>query len=344
MNKNVLIKKYMAFSKRGKIPIAYNKKAKISFPYLFCTPKFHKNPLKFRYICSNSNCIGNNINNIFQKQLQKIYNILKFKYKDERKFWVVDNSASIISCLESCGSIFSIQTYDFENLFTNIPIAALEDILFSIFNLISKDVDFEGDYFRELSHFCLYNNYVFTGQDFYIQNNGIGMGTSYSSTAANLFLFYFEFNFCSNSVYCFVAFRYVDDIIIANLDSDFDILASNIYPSYLTLKKTNILTSCANFLDLKINIVNDTINFSIYDKRDDFNFKILSYIHWSSNIHKKIYSNLIINQIFRLFRICTFNEDFDRQRFLLISKLFYDNNIPIKFINRYAFPVVHSPR
>jgi hypothetical protein len=50
-----------------------------------------------------------------------------------------------------------------------------------------------------------FNNYIYTGSDFYLQINGIGMGTSYSGTAANI-CFYFFMNLITLLAIVFVLF------------------------------------------------------------------------------------------------------------------------------------------
>ena len=57
---------------------------------------------------------------------------------------------------------------------------------------------------------------------------------------------------------------YVDNI-------HFDNLISQIYPSELQLNKGNN----ASFLDLQLSISNDIVSIKLYDKRDDFDFKIV---------------------------------------------------------------------
>lgn len=324
---NILIKKYLAFSKKVKLSIG-----SCSFPFLFATPKFHKNPLKFRFICSNFGSIGNNFNNKFETILKKILNILKFKYKNDSCFWILDNSYGVLNNIDN---ITSVQTYDFENLFTNIPISDLHQVLVKVFDIIGADsLNISRDFFIDLCRFCLYNNYVCTGNKIYLQINGIGMGTSYSSTAANLFLFYYEFNFCSKPNN-FIARRYIDDVIVFNLNSNFSDIANIIYPNCLTLKKTNSNNNIANFMDLHLDLNFTPVFCSIYDKRVDFPFDVISLIHWSSNIHKRIYSNTILSQVFRFLKICNYKSALSKQIYYFSAKLYYENNIPFNFIQEY---------
>ena len=51
-------------------------------------------------------------------------------------------------------------------------------------------------------------------------------------------------------------------------------MVSHIYPSELQLNKANDSNIEAAFLDLHLSISNDIASTKIYDKRDDFDFKL----------------------------------------------------------------------
>ena len=61
---------------------------------------------------------------------------------------------------------------------------------------------------------------------------------------------------------------------------------NEIYPKELELKHEN--SECdknASYLDLQLDVVNQEIVTSLYDKRDDFPFKIVNFPDLSGNIH-----------------------------------------------------------
>ena len=70
--------------------------------------------------------------------------------------------------------------------------------------------------------------------------------------------------------------RYFDDIYNIN-NVDFDNRVSQIYPSELQLNKANTSDSEVAFLDIHLSISNDIVSTKIYDKRDDFDFKIVNF-------------------------------------------------------------------
>ena len=65
---------------------------------------------------------------------------------------------------------------------------------------------------------------------------------------------------------------YLDDILNINI-VNFDNMVSQIYPSELQLNKANT-SEC---LDLHLSISNDIVSTKIYDKRGDFDLKIINF-------------------------------------------------------------------
>ena len=70
--------------------------------------------------------------------------------------------------------------------------------------------------------------------------------------------------------------RYLDDLL--NIDNPyFEGMVNQIYPSELELNKANTSDTEAPVLDLHLSISNGFVSSKIYDKRDDFDFDILSF-------------------------------------------------------------------
>ena len=80
--------------------------------------------------------------------------------------------------------------------------------------------------------------------------------------------------------------RYIDDLLTLNNPS-FESYISNIYPPELILKKTTESSSMVSYLDVYITILEGKYVTSVYDKRDDFNFKIVNFPFMDSNIPAK---------------------------------------------------------
>ena len=103
---------------------------------------------------------------------------------------------------------------------------------------------------------------------------------------ANLFLYSYESEFLQKLVkdkkihearaFNFT-YRYIDDALSIN-NSRFAEFLPLIYPPELEVKETTDTASSASFLDLYLEFLDSgQISTKIYDKRDDLNFKIITF-------------------------------------------------------------------
>ena len=85
-------------------------------------------------------------------------------------------------------------------------------------------------------------------------------------------------------------FHFIDALwSISNL-REFDRNFKNIHPSELQLKKENILTSEASFLDLSIITENKKFKTQLCDKRNTFSFSIVCMPHLDRNMPLNIFT------------------------------------------------------
>ena len=111
------------------------------------------------------------------------------------------------------------------------------------------------------------------------------MGTNCAPLVADLLLFCYERDFMmslsddkqADVIDAFsTTSRYFDDIL--NIYKVyFDNMVSQIYPSELQLNKVNTSDTDAAFLDLHLSISNDIVSTNVYDKRDDFDYEIVTF-------------------------------------------------------------------
>ena len=79
-------------------------------------------------------------------------------------------------------------------------------------------------------------------------------------------------------------YRYIDDVLPIN-NSRFAEFLPLIYPSKLEVKEITDEASSASFLDVYLEFDDSgQLSTKIYDKRDDFNFKIINFPNMCSNI------------------------------------------------------------
>ena len=128
-------------------------------------------------------------------------------------------------------------------------------------------------------------------------------------------------------------FRYQDDCIVLNDEGLFDTIYQDIYPEELTLLNTNVSACKVTFLDMAISLHRGKFEHCLYDKRDDFNFSVISYPFLSGNIPKVPSYGVYSSQLLRLCHICSeynqfkcevikLNKKLINQGFQLLSLLF----------------------
>ena len=84
----------------------------------------------------------------------------------------------------------------------------------------------------------------------------------------------------------------------------FNAVFKDIYPSELELKKTALSHLKAAYLDMDITVnqTNKQFHYTLYDKRNDFSFKVISMPNLKSNIPISPAYGVFYSQVVRLFR------------------------------------------
>ena len=170
--------------------------------------------------------------------------------------------------------------------------------------------------------------FTFLMENIYVQFEGmvyqqiveIPMGTNCAPLTANLFLFWYEKEFMSNlhksKHYDLIDMfndnsLYIDDIFTID-NPEFDKHIPDIYPTELQLNKANTSDKETSFLDLNtsIKVIGSDVHTSIYDKRDDFSFPIVSFPWLSGDVPKLLSYGVYISLLIRFARCCASVSDF----------------------------------
>ena len=153
------------------------------------------------------------------------------------------------------------------------------------------------------------NIFVHFGECLFRQVIGIQMGTNCAPLLADLFLYSYENEF-------------LDNIIRSGHKKFFDYL-KQIYPSQLTAEKANKSDHLADYLDLTfITDSGGKLSTMLYDKRDDFDFRIVNFPFLSSNIPSSGPSyGAYISQLIRYARCCSHYDDFRYRHKCLADRL-----------------------
>ena len=130
-------------------------------------------------------------------------------------------------------------------------------------------------------------------------------------------------------------YRYVDDILL--LDFNIRIL-KEIYTS-LELE-VNDSSQETTFLHLRIyNTEIEGMQFRVYDKRDDFSFKVRRWIEADSNVSPQMFKNLLISQFIRYGRLIICKEHFIEKCQDIVR--YYDNELAYfnirKIVQNFVF-------
>ena len=317
-------------------------------------PKMHKSPPKGRFIAASSSCTTKPLSDIITKCLKLItlqhrkYCKQIYKYTGVNRMWIIDNSKNVLNRIHKFNlynNIRNINSYDFSTLYTNIPHDDLKDkikwVIDKSFYNDSKQYIFVNDYNatwkkRNNTHILdkdtlikYVNIYINVNNKIFRQTIGIPMGTNCAPFLANLYLYALEFQFLEklSKKDIFLArkfsnsYRYIDDLLMFNNDDLMNKYKYEIYPKELILNKENSNDQQCNFLDIKMNIKNSLIVTSIYDKKDDFNFKVNSFPNLSGNIHSLRTHGVIISQLIRYSKVCLNVDDFIYRSRIMITKL-----------------------
>ena len=106
-----------------------------------------------------------------------------------------------------------------------------------------------------------------------------------------------------------------------------------IYPPELEVKETTDTASSASFLDLYLEFDDSgQISTKIYDKRDDFNFKIINFPNMCSNIPASPAYGVYISQLIRYARASSNYSDFLKRHLHLRNRLLDQGYTKIRLI------------
>lgn len=338
--------------------ISIHDRMMMRLPNIYMIPKMHKTPPKGRYIAASNSCTTKPLSNIITKCLKLITLQHKklckaiYKYTQVNRMWIVDNSKDVLETIDffnNSEKIKNINTYDFSTLYTNIPHQDLKEKITWVIEkaFTNKACIFVDDYNASwtkkrkdvykftkqelLKHiyYLIDNIYVTVGSNVFRQVVGIPMGTDCAPFLANLYLYALEYNFLEKLTKENIhearkfsnCFRYIDDLIAFNNNNLMDKYKHKIYPKEMVLNKENTHDTNATFLDINLKIVNNILETSLYDKRDNFDFSINNFPILSGNIHFKRSHGIFISQLIRFSKVCMDKNDFIMRCKRMVNKL-----------------------
>ena len=110
------------------------------------------------------------------------------------------------------------------------------------------------------------------------------------------------------------------------------------YPEELKLNRTNAIPKLATYLDMNITEAYKKFETFLYDKRNDFGFKVISLPHMTSNVPRKSSYSVYYGEINRLLKANSNYDQFVRDINNLNKKLVKQGYIKSKlkyFLNKF---------
>ena len=298
-------------------------------------------------------------------QIQR-YNYKCRYFSGVNSFWTVLNNEPVIREIDKLNKrskAETITTFDFSTLYTKITHDKLLKVLneltdfcfdgglgnFIVVNKYSAswasskpDADqcvvFDKKLFKQAIKYIMDNCFFKFGNKVFQQTIGIPMGSDPAPFMANLFLYYYEEKWIRKTKRKDLimarkfgnVFRFIDDLAAINDSGEFEKIFREIYPPELELKRENISSTEASFLDLHIKIDNNKFALSLYDKRDNFPFSIVRMPYASSNIPSKVFYSSLGAEILRIGRTTSNRDGFRMSSQKIIGRMMKQGGIKNK--------------
>ena len=277
--------------------------------------KLHKVKLGVRPIINSINHPTSKLSHFIDLFLQP--------YVKESNSYIKDSQNLIQDCndlrLDNTTNLFSC---DFESLYTNINSnQAIEQICIFFQTKLNNQFDFSIKGLYEILKLILFNNIFSFNNKFFIQLNGLAMGTKCGPTIANIFIAILE----TKWLYLhkpLVYKRFIDDIFVITYKSNIESLEKN----FGNLKLNLINDKEVQFLDLIISIdeYSNKLKFKLYTKSTN----TFQYLFYNSNHPNHIFSNIPKSLFIRIRRICSDYTDY----------LYYSRRLIVQLLKRgYKF-------
>ena len=202
-------------------------------------------------------------------------------------------------------------------------------------------ISLEKDQVFTLLKYILNESYTTYAGWIFKQIKGVPQGGNASSEIANSTLAMKEYRYLSKNDIkekgIVMSSRYVDDLCILHNNKFKPETLKSIYGENLQYEQTNHNLKFANFLDLTLEINSHGIISKLYNKTDDYNFKVLRLTHFSSFTPANIKNSLISGEILRIKRASSNSKNFEERITQLkneLSEVKYPEFLFTKILNK----------
>ena len=280
-------------------------------PILYTLPKIHKSivpPVPGRPIVAGIGSLTEPLSQYIDFHIKDVVTKLPSFLKDTSDF---------LNKLESMGNISDseyICTMDVTSLYTNVPHEEGLEALKHYMELRETQSP-STDFIIDLTRVVLTKNYFKFENNFYLQIQGVSMGSPFSPNYANLFMGKFEEDhvYSNNPYKSYIRgwCRFIDDVFFlfsgpVELLNEFLLYINSRLPSIkFTLEASQ---ESVSFLDVLVK-KNQGVQTTVYRKKTDRN----NYLHFSSYHPSSLKKGLPYSQLLRLKRICNTESEYEGQ-------------------------------
>ena len=288
-------------------------------PVFHTLPKIHKSciePVPGRPIVAGIQSLSEPISQYIDLQIKGLVFQLPSFLKDTTDFL---NKIDAIENIQESDFLCSL---DITSLYTNVP---NQESLISLAYYLNQrgNLTPPTDFLVELMKLVLNRNYFKFENSYYLQCQGVSMGSPCSPNFANLFMGKFEEDFVYNNnpfstlLRCW--YRFIDDVFCIFTGSfeqlqEFKVYISSRMPTIkFTLEHSQ---QSISFLDVMVTKKSEQLDTKVYRKETDRN----SFLDFSSYHTPGLKKGLPYSQLVRIKRICSSEMAFEEQAADLCSR------------------------
>ena len=280
-------------------------------PVFYTLPKVHKSllePVPGRPIVAGTQSLTEPMSQYIDLHIKLLVSNLPSFLKDTMDFLNKLNSIQNIQATDL------LCTMDVASLYTNVP--HKEGLEAMAYFLNQREVQTPStEFLVNMTELVLNKNYFKFENSFYLQCQGVSMGSPCSPNYANLFMGKFEEDFVYHNnpfaLYLRCWFRYIDDVFFIFTGTTEQLEGFRLYINS-RMSSINFTLEFSresvSFLDVMVKM-DQQVSTSVYKKKTDRN----NYLHFSSYHPPGLKKGLPYSQLLRVKRICSTETAFEKQ-------------------------------
>ncbi|CAM4849385.1 unnamed protein product [Rotaria magnacalcarata] len=302
-----------------------------SIACMYGQPKIHKNGYPLRPIISSIGSYNYELSKylaglIKANRVNKSFSYIKDSFDLVKQIKEITNAKQQVMC-----------SFDVDALYTNVPVKEAIDIVVESMEKSKtiKNTPFNKKQFKKLLELAVCNVPFRFMNEYYIQCDGVAMGSPLGPILADMFMSKLENKlnkFSKNKPQVWL--RYVDDIlcIFDNKQNIDNVLESiNKWHKNISFTREKEIDNTIHFLDVLIirNINTNKYDTTIYKKPTNTNL----YLLYESNQPRKYKLGLIRTQTIRILLLCS-SDRYSNQELIDLEKTLGENGYPKHIIRR----------